>query len=269
MKQHSIKRPVTIAGIGLHTGKASKMTFKYAEAGSGINFIRTDLEGRPKVMASLENVSGTARGTNLGIVNTVEHVLSALYAMSVTNLNIEMDGPEPPAADGSSMGLVALIRSAGLVEQGPMKRTIRVKEPLVVFGKDSAITALPHNGLTVSFMINYPSDFIGSQFYRFENSEKGYEREIAPARTFGFLSELDELKSKGLALGASAKNAIVIGDKGYNTPLRFPDELVRHKILDLIGDISILNSDIRAHIICVRSGHELNIELAKKLKEVG
>lgn len=269
MNQHTIKKNVSLSGTGLHSGQKTTITFKPAEEGAGVNFIRTDQRNAPRVKAELKSVTGTERGTNLGIVNTVEHVLSALYALSITNVEVELDGPEPPAADGSSLVYFDLLRTAGLTRQKARDRVINLREPIMLADNDGAIVAMPHNRLVIGFMINYPFDFIGSQYYKFEFSENGYKKEIAPARTYGFIRELDALKAKGLAGGAGEDNAVIIGDEGYRNPLRFPDELVRHKILDVIGDLSILNAEIKANIVCVRTGHRMNMELARKFKEVG
>ena len=265
MLQHTIKKEITISGIGLHTGRNVNIRLKPAGADSGIVFIRTDLPGRPRIKANLNNVSSTVRGTNLGDINTVEHVLSALYALSITNLEIEISGQEPPALDGSSKQYCELIAKAGIAEQSLEVKCIELSGPLFAAEDGKSLIAVPSDRFKVSFMINYPSGFIGTQFYKSEINSGKYVKDIAPARTYGFIDELEALKKQGLALGASEENAVAIGRDGYLTKLRFKDELVRHKILDLIGDLSLLGADIKAHIIGIRSGHGLNIKLAKKL----
>jgi len=269
MLQHTIKKEIAITGIGLHTGRNVNIRFKPAGVNSGISFIRTDMPGHPRTKADLKNVSGTVRGTNLGGINTVEHVLSALFALSITNIEIEIDGPEPPALDGSSKQYCELIAKAGIANQSSEAKCIELSEPLFVAEDGKCLIAVPSDRFKVSFMINYPSGFIGTQFYKFELNSRKYVKDIAPARTYGFIDEIEALKKQGLALGANEKNAIAIAKDGYITQLRFKDELVRHKILDLIGDLSLLGAEIKAHIIGVRSGHGLNIKLAKKLEEVG
>jgi len=269
MNQNTVKNEIIISGIGLHSGKAVSLKIKPSSVGTGIVFIRIDLPGQPKIQARISNVTSTIRGTNLGEVNTVEHLLSALYAFNITNAEIELDSPEPPVLDGSSKAFCDLIRSAGTVCQGSALPCITVKKPIIIQDKDRSIIALPSNRFIISFMIDYCVCFIGCQYFRFSFYSKGYSKEIAPARTYGFMEELSMLKEKGLALGATRENAIVIDKDKYLTKLRFHDELVRHKILDLIGDLSLLNSQIKAHIICIRSGHDLNFALAKNLKEVG
>ncbi len=275
MLQHTIKKETSISGIGLHTGKAVQVKFKPAGADSGINFVRSDLAGRPMIKADIRNVSSTVRGTNLsafakasadrGGINTVEHILSALYALSVTNLEIELNGSEPPSLDGSSKPYCDLIIEAGIAAQGYQTGCIEVKEPVFAAEEGKCLIAVPSDRFEVSFMINYPMDFIGTQFYKFEFSGRDYVNEIAPARTYGFMDEIKTLNRRGLALGADPENAVAIGKDGYLTKLRFRDELVRHKILDLIGDLSLLGTRIKGHIIGIKSGHDLNIKLVKKL----
>jgi UDP-3-O-[3-hydroxymyristoyl] N-acetylglucosamine deacetylase len=265
MKQHTLKRETSISGIGLHTGKEVTIRIKPAGANAGITFIRADRKGKPRIKAELDNVTSTVRGTNLGGIFTVEHLLSALYSTSVNNAEIEITGSEPPALDGSSLGFCRLIKKAGIAAQRADMRRINLTGPISVGEEGKCIIAVPSDRFIISFMLNYPSDFIGSQFYRFQFGPKDYLKDIAPARTYGFLSEVSGLKRSGLAKGASRENAVVIGVDRYLTKLRFKDELVRHKILDLIGDLSLLGADIKAHIICIRSGHDLNIKLAKKI----
>ncbi|MFH1710414.1 MAG: UDP-3-O-acyl-N-acetylglucosamine deacetylase [bacterium] len=269
MLQHTIRKETSISGIGLHTGKKVHVKFSPAKVNSGIVFIRTDLPGHPGIKADLSNISSTARGTNLAGIHTIEHILSALYALSVTNLEVRLDGPEPPALDGSSKPYCDLVIKAGIADQGSKIKCIKVTNPVFAMEDGKCLIALPSDRFTVSFMINYPIDFIGTQFHKFELNSRKYVSEIAPARTYGFVDEVEALKKRGLAFGATTKNAVAIGKNGWLTKLRFTDELVRHKILDLIGDLSLLQVDIKAHVIGIKSGHDLNIKFAKKLEEVG
>jgi len=278
LKQKTIKRGISISGIGLHTGKTVRIKFIPAKVDSGINFIRTDLQSRPRIKADIRNVSSTVRGTNLAQhrsadnegVSTVEHVLSALFALSITNLDIELDGPEPPSLDGSSKQYCEMMLKAGIAPQGSRMKCVNITRPVIEMSGDKCVVALPSDRFTVGFMINYPLDLIGTQFYILDLNAPRYIKEIAPARTYGFMNELETLKKQGLALGASADNSVAIGSDCYLTELRFKDELVRHKVLDLIGDLSLLGAQINAQIISIRSGHDLNIRFAKKLlKEVG
>jgi UDP-3-O-[3-hydroxymyristoyl] N-acetylglucosamine deacetylase len=265
MLQHTIRKEISVSGIGLHTGKNVNIRLKPAGADHGIVFIRTDLPGRPMTKANLNNMSSTVRGTNLGNISTIEHILSALYALSITNLYVEIDGPEPPALDGSTKQYIELIAKAGITDQASEVKCITVNEPVFIAEDGKCLIAVPSDRFTVSFMINYPLGFIGTQFYKFEFSSRKYVKDIAPARTYGFIDELEALKNQGLALGASEENAVAISRDGYLTKLRFKDEMVRHKILDLIGDLSLLGAEIKAHVIGIRSGHGLNIKFAKKL----
>jgi UDP-3-O-acyl N-acetylglucosamine deacetylase len=265
LKQHTISKETSISGIGLHTGKAVQINFKPAGVDAGITFVRSDLPGRPRIKADITNVSGAVRGTNLGDVHTVEHVLSALYALSITNVEIELNGAEPPSLDGSSKPYCDLIIKAGIADQKTEAECIEVKEVIFLAEEGKSLIAVPSDRFEVSYMINYPMDFIGTQLYKFRFSDRGYVKEIAPARTYGFIDEVEALKGRGLAMGANPENAVAIGKDGYRTELRFRDELVRHKILDLIGDLSLTGARIKAHIIGIRSGHALNIKFAGKL----
>jgi UDP-3-O-[3-hydroxymyristoyl] N-acetylglucosamine deacetylase len=267
--QSSVKNETIVSGIGLHSGKKATLKFKPAHENTGIVFVRTDLPGKPRITANLKNISGTDRGTNLGDVQTVEHVLSALYAHSISNIEVELDASEPPATDGSAKIFYEALKSAGKIRQKGERRSIKIASPIVLREGDKCLMAIPGDRFTVSFMINYPVSFIGDQYKRFEFGRDDYAKEIAPARTYGFMSELKALKEQGLALGASEENAVAIGDTSYLTPLRFHDELVRHKILDLIGDFSLLQCEIHAHVISIRGGHAMNIKMARIFKEVG
>ena len=249
----------------MHTGKNVNIKLKPAGVDSGVAFIRTDLPGRPMTKANLSNILSTVRGTNIGGIHTIEHILSALYALSITNLYVEIDGPEPPALDGSSKQYIELVARAGIIDQASEVKCIKVNEPVFVAEDGKCLIAVPSDRFRVSFMINYPLGFIGTQFYKFELNSREYIKDIASARTYGFIDEVETLKKQGLALGASEENAVAISRDGYLTKLRFKDELVRHKILDLIGDLSLLGAEIKAHIIGIRSGHGLNIKFAKKL----
>jgi len=244
-----------------------------AAENTGIIFIRADIKGRPKIKASLENVKSTSRGTNLSnggaAVCTVEHILSALYALSITNLEIELDSEELPALDGSSKPYCDLLISSGVARQKQNTKTIEIKEPVIAMDGGKCIIGLPSNRFAAGFMINYPVNFIGTQFFGIDISPEGYLKDIAQARTYGFIDELETLKNKGLAAGATKDNAVAIGKEGYLSELRYGDELVRHKVLDMIGDISLAGAQIKGRIIGIRAGHELNIKFAKMLKEVG
>lgn len=267
--QTTLVKSVEYTGIGLHSGKDVSITLNPAAAGSGIVFIRTDLPGRPSVEAKITRVTNTLRATTLengeAKVFTVEHLLSALSAMGVDNCLIEMNAAEPPVADGSALPYVRLIEQAGIIE---LKNTVRqvftVKKALSIRRSDKFITILPYDGLRITFTSINPHPLLGVQFGDYEIDRDTYLREIAPARTIGFMHEVDALKAQGLALGGSLENVVVYDQDKVLTPLRFTDELVRHKILDIIGDLS-LTGWVRGHVIAVKSSHALNTALAKKI----
>lgn len=271
-RQLTIARPVTCSGVGLHTGNECRMTFVPAEANTGLRFVRVDLEGHPEIAVDPDHVIGVERGTSIGVdgnkVHTIEHVLAALAVRGIDNLRIELDSSEPPVGDGSSLPFWEALQEAGIVELGPPRRRYRVEEPIFYEDGDVEITLLPSDRLQVSFTIDFDHPLVNHQFESFEITPETFEREIAPARTFGFLHEIEQLKSAGLIRGGNLRNAIVIGDdKILNEErLRFPTELVRHKILDLLGDLKVLNIDIEAHIVAHRSGHRTHLALVQLLK---
>ncbi|MPL68933.1 UDP-3-O-acyl-N-acetylglucosamine deacetylase [bioreactor metagenome] len=266
--QTTIAKAVSYTGIGLHSGQDVAITIKPAPIDSGVVFVRVDLPGAPEVKADTANVTAAMRATTLesgpAKVFTVEHLLAALRAMAVDNCLVEIDSVEPPVADGSGLPFVELIQSAGIVKQDALRRIVRVEEALAVRCGDKFITILPYDGLRITFTSVNPHPLLGVQFGDYEVTSEVFVKEIAPARTIGFMHEIEALQAKGLALGGSLENAIVYDDTTVLTPLRFEDELVRHKILDIIGDIA-LAGHVHGHIIAVKSGHALNTELAKKL----
>jgi len=271
-RQMTIARPVTYSGVGLHSGNQCHMTFLPAAANTGIRFVRTDLEGHPQIAVDPDHVVGVERGTTIGVngteVQTIEHVLAAIAARGIDNLIIELDAGEPPVADGSSLPFWKALEDAGTTELDAPRRTYRVEEPIFFEEGDVEITLLPSDRLQVSFSIDFDHPLVRHQFESFEITPETFEREIAPARTFGFLHEIEQLKAAGLIRGGNLRNAIVIGDdKILNEDhLRFPTELVRHKILDLLGDLKVLNVDLKAHIIAHRSGHRTHLQLVRILK---
>lgn len=273
MKQRTLRRDATLEGIGLHTGAKVRMTLRPAEADSGVRFRRTDLPGAPVIPARVEHVVQTDRCTTIGgdgaRVHTIEHVMSALRGLEIDNVLIDIDGPEVPIPDGSAAEFVRLLDGAGVVEQEAARRVLAVDRPLWVRSGSKLAVALPYDGFKVSFTFtndkSHPT--LGDLFGEFELAPDGYRREIASARTIGWLSEVEALKERGLALGATMDVAVVLGETEVLTPLRFPNEPVRHKILDAIGDL-YLAGFIHGHIVMIRSGHELNHKLALTLKEI-
>ncbi len=271
-RQRTIARPVTYSGVGLHTGNQCHMTFVPAEANSGIRFVRVDLEDQPEIRVDPDHVIGVERGTSIGVdgtkIHTIEHVLAAVAVRGIDNLRIELDAAEPPVGDGSSLPFWKALEEAGIEELDAPRRSYVVEEPIFYQDGDVEIVLLPSDRLQVTFSIDFDHPLVGHQFESFEITPETFESEIAPARTFGFLHEIEQLKAAGLIRGGNLRNAIVIGeDKILNEErLRFPTELVRHKILDLLGDLKVLNVDIQAHIIARRSGHRTHLALVQILK---
>lgn len=266
--QTTIGRAVTYTGIGLHSGQNVTLTLNPAPAGTGIVFARTDLPGTPRVAAAAGNVTAAMRATTLEAgpakVFTVEHLLAAFSAMNIDNCLVEIDSVEPPVGDGSSMPFVALLQQAGCVCQTAERKVLAVKTAQAVHNADKFIAILPYDGLRITFTSINPHPLLGVQFGDYEITPESFVREIAPARTIGFMHEVEALQAQGLALGGSLENAVVYDDTTVLTPLRFGDELVRHKILDVIGDIALAGC-IRGHIIAVKSGHAMNTALARKI----
>ncbi|MFH1362389.1 MAG: UDP-3-O-acyl-N-acetylglucosamine deacetylase [bacterium] len=259
MRQQSIEKSFTLQGIGLHSGKPCKVVVSPAKESSGIV-----LNNAPAIAAQ---VGKTNRGTTVAGVAVTEHFLAAAYGLAIDNLMVQVEGGEFPALDGSALAYVQALQKAKIIEQASEKKVLKVKSPLKVNEGERALEALPYNGFKVCFMVDFPG--IGEQKLEFDLEKNDFAAEIAPARTVGYLKEREALKSQGLGLGASLENALVIGDKGYLNKPRFKDEIVRHKILDLIGDLALLGRPIKAEIRARKSGHRLNIELARRILDNG
>ena len=269
--QQTLKESFVFEGIGLHSGKPVKIKFLPAEPDTGVVFVRSDLAEKTKIIALADQVTSTQRATTLGNgtnkVFTVEHILAALYLMGIDNCQIEMNSPEPPAADGSSKIYCELILKAGILPQDTLLRYLIVEKSCQVYDQKRYITIQPYEGYRISFISENSHPELGTQFYDIELDDENGIAEIAPARTIGFVEELEILKANNLALGGSLENALVYDkDKSLNEP-RFPDELVRHKILDVIGDLALCGFRIKGHVIASQSAHSLNAELAKQLQE--
>jgi len=270
MKQRSILREVSITGKSLHTGEDVNLTLKPAPVGHGIVFQRLDLLGKPEVRTSVDFVTDLVRSTTIADghakVHTVEHVLSALNGCGVDNVLIAMDASEPPILDGSSKHFVNLIQQAEPVEQDAERNYFELDEPISVTRGGSSIIALPHDGLRIT-CTSTDDRGIHTQHLSLDIDPETYIAQIAPARTFTIYEDIEELLKLGKIKGGSLDSAIVIkGDKILSKePLRFKDEFVRHKMLDIIGDIVLLGMPIKAHFIAVRPGHALNAELSKAL----
>ncbi|MCR5404438.1 MAG: UDP-3-O-acyl-N-acetylglucosamine deacetylase [Butyrivibrio sp.] len=270
MQQITLAEPVSFKGIGLHSGREVTMSIKPAPVDTGIVFVRTDLEGCPGIRATADNVTSTLRATTLeehgAKVFTVEHVMSALNAYDVDNCFVEMDGEEPPVAGGSAETFFSMLKKAGQREQDAPRIELVVDKVYRVDDDEHKrfIMAVPYDGLRISFTSVNPHPLIGIQYGAFVVSHEVYEKEIAPARTIAYEKEVQALREMGLGLGGTMENVIVYNDEGWLNQLIFKDELVRHKILDVIGDLRLAGI-VRGHIIASASGHSLNTALAKKL----
>jgi UDP-3-O-[3-hydroxymyristoyl] N-acetylglucosamine deacetylase len=270
MKQRTIKRPVEAIGIGLHKGVPVKLRLEPMAEDSGIVFYRSDkgvtIPLKPDYV--VDTKMATVIGNDGVVVSTIEHLMSAVYAFGIDNLRIVVDNDEVPIMDGSAISFVMMIEEAGIKELDAPKKFIRItKEVKIQDGAKFAVLK-PNEKISFDFEINFDHPVIGNQKYHFNFSTKNYIEEIARARTFGFLKEVQYLRSIGLALGGSLENAIVLDDKKIlNDSLRFEDEFVRHKILDAIGDMSLLGSNFIGSYEAFASGHHLNHLLTKKLVE--
>lgn len=271
-KQKTLKKEVSFSGIGIHTGVQVLMRFIPAKESTGIVFKRTDLENQPLIPATVEYVLDTSRSTTIGIgnvkVHTVEHVLSALRAYEIDNLCIEVSNIEPPVGNGSSDVFVEMIEDAGIIEQNAEIPIVKLQRPVHYSDGDIHLVALPYDGYRISYTLNYPNcNLLKAQYHSIMVTESNFKKELAPCRTFSLEKEVAWLMDKGLIKGASLDNAVVIKDDAVlsKNGLFFPDEMVRHKILDMIGDLSLVGFNFHAHIIALKSGHGTNFELAKKL----
>jgi len=275
--QTTIASEVSLSGTGLHGGLETTLVFKPAEPNTGVRFTRTDLEGCPEIEVNASNAVEAADNSRRTVlrrgdveISTVEHVLAAVRGLGLDNVRIEIDSPEAPEPDGSSAPFVEVLRKAGRVRQDAPRKYIEIKKPVTVSEGGVDLVALPHQGLRITYTLDYDHPMIGVQHASFDIScEETFEREIAPARTFALLKEVEILRGRGLIKGGSLENSVVIGDdKILNEgPLRFPDEFVRHKILDLMGDLSLLGRPVKGHIISVKSGHATNIRMVKMIDE--
>lgn len=267
--QTTLARAVRYTDIGLHSGKPVSLELKPAPADSGIVFFRSDLPGKPSVRANAKQVTSTMRATTLedgaAKVFTVEHLMAALYVLGVDNCAVEMSAAEAPVGDGSSLPFVRLIEEAGIVELPAPRKPLQLSGPVEVADNGRFIKVIPYEGLKVTFTSTNPHPMLGIQHAEYEITPEVFVREIAPARTIGFMHEVEALKSQGLGLGGSFDNTLVYDAETNLNPLRFPDELVRHKILDVLGDLALLGIPLRGHVIAVQSGHALNTALAAKL----
>jgi UDP-3-O-[3-hydroxymyristoyl] N-acetylglucosamine deacetylase len=273
-KQKTLKKSVSLEGIGLFTGQQTAIELCPVNENSGITFQRVDLTDQPLIPASLESVKGTSRCTLIGnnkvTIQTVEHLLSALGAYQIDNLLIKVKGPEIPAIDGSSDGFVELIEKAGVAPINSNKEIHSIKSPFFWSEKEVYIIALPADEYRISYTLHYPhSSFLRAQYFSCPITSQKYKKEIAPSRTFSLYEEIEPLLQKSLIKGGGLNNAVIIKEEKIMNPegVRFPEEMARHKVLDLIGDLSLIGIPFLAHIVAIRSGHYSNISFAKKFLE--
>ena len=274
MKRKTLKNEISYEGVGLHKGENIKLTMIPQEKG-GIIFKRADLkDGENRIELSPKNCFDLTRGTNIrnefgAAIHTIEHFLSAVAVYEITDLLVEIDGNELPIIDGSALGFIELIETVGLKELETEIEPVIIKEPIAVTMGDKHVIALPYDGYKITYGIKFEHTFLKSQLAEYEIDIETFKKEIAPARTFGFDYEIEYLKANNLALGGTLDNAIVVTKDGVLNPsgLRFEDEFVRHKILDIIGDLKVINRPIKGHIIAIKAGHMINSELAKKLEK--
>ncbi len=268
--QQTIKQPITCSGIGLHTGAQVQMTFKPAGIGSGIVFKRIDLAHHPLLKVQAGNIGDTSYATTLGrgadSIKTIEHVLAALQGLGITNALIDIDGSEAPILDGSAACFVDLLLDAGIETQGAATTILQIRRPLEVRHKDSIISIEPYNGFKMTYTIDFPNPLIGTQTRTFTFSPLRFMEEIAHARTFCMYEEIEYLWKMGLSKGGSLDNAVVFAqDRLLNNALRYPDEPVRHKILDLIGDLVFLGHPLSGHLKVYKGGHVLHTKLVRAI----
>ena len=267
--QHTIGKEVSYAGIGLHSGKEVVMTIKPAPVNTGIIFVRTDLEGRPQIKACPENVSSTIKATTLSAngaeVFTVEHLMAALSMMAVDNIYIEMSSPEPPVTDGSAKVFCQLLEEAGLEAQDAERKVYALDKTFSVYDGDRYILIGPYDGYRISFTSINPHPLLGTQYFDILLDKESFKKEIMAARTVAFTHELEMLRKLGLGLGGSLENCVVFDTDKVLSVQRFDDELIRHKILDCIGDLYLLGP-IKAHVVAVKTGHAFNANLAKQIQ---
>lgn len=272
--QKTLRRSIEVSGIGIFTGEQVSVKICPSLVDSGLVFQRVDLVGAPEIPARLDYVQESSRCTRVGLndvsIVMVEHLLSALYAYGIDNAKIEVTGPEIPGSDGSAKLFVDLIEQAGVEIQGKPQRCVSIPQPLFWSRGDIHLVALPSSDFKLSYTMHYPkSPLIKSQYYSFSLNPDRYREEIASCRTFSLYEEILPFLEKGLIKGGGLENALVIqGDKILNPEgARFPDEMVRHKILDLIGDLSLIGARLCAHVIAICSGHSANVAFAKILSE--
>lgn len=267
-RQFTLQEAVCLEGIGVHSGQHSRVTVEPAEEETGILF---EVNGEC-IPALAEYVVNTDRCTTLGLngvrVMTVEHLLSALAGLGVDNARVKVEGVEVPVLDGSARPWAERFRKAGLREQGAPRHRVPLTRPVSIMTGDRGIWAIPHPERLLVTIVHYEHPMVGTQVAWFDLDKLDYLEEVAPARTFGFWEEVEALLARGKALGGSIDNAVVIFRDHYSSPLRFPDEVVRHKVLDFIGDLSLVGAQVEAMIVAVKPSHALNTAFALALRQI-
>ena len=272
-KQRTIKKSVSLKGKGIHTAVEAEIIFSPASVDSGINFLRTDLPQRTLVKANVSNILNVKRSprrTSIGVgnveIHTIEHLMAALSGLGIDNILIEINNSEVPGLDGSALGFVKILKSAGICEQDVPRKFISVKEPIIIQEEDNFIAIKPDATFRISYTLHYENKFLNTEYLDLDINQGVFESQIAPARTFCLEEEVGILKNMGLGKGADYNNTLVVSKNGVvNNKVRFEDEFIRHKISDLIGDLYLLGRPIKGHIIAVKSGHPLNMNLIKKI----
>lgn len=269
VQRKTINTNVSITGIGLHSGIYTKVELRPVPAGQGLTFVRADLDGLriPAVQASTTALDhATTVGRDDVSVGTVEHLLSAIMACGVTDVDIHIDGPEVPIVDGSALPFMHLIDAAGVRELPAQIPVLRITEPIEITEGDKSIRIAPSNRLVLKYKIDFDHPAIGRESFHFDFEHDNFLRKIAPARTFGFMRDVEKLRAAGLARGGSVENCVVLDDRGVvSGPLRFKDEFVRHKILDLLGDLALIGRPIVGEITAHRAGHAMHSRFVEKI----
>jgi len=274
MKQRTIKSPITLSGIGLHTGQAVRMTIKPALENEGISFVRVDMPGKQQVKVTATNAVMDEKVTRCTVIEcqgvriyTIEHLMAALNGLGIDNVTIELDAEEVPGLDGSSLEFVKALEKAGTAEQQADKNIFAIQEPIIVANKYSTIVIVPHEGLNISYTLDYDHALLRSQFFSQSVDSASFSKELAGARTFCLESEVGEIKAHGMARGANYQNTLVMSSQGpIENTLRFPDECARHKVLDIVGDLYMLGYPVKGAVYATKSGHALNRLLVKKIE---
>ena len=273
--QNTIAKQVSLSGTGIHTGNKANVIFKPAEVDSGVTFIRTDIPGSPRIKANVQSLlleqkfsRRSSIGNDQAEVQTVEHLMAVLSSLGIDNIDVQIDNNEVPGLDGSAINFLEALEKAGISQQESQRYTFSVKEPIFIQEGSSSIAIVPAKEFKVSYTLNYDHPLLAAQFLELSVNAESFKTALASARTFCLESEASELQNQGLGLGANYENTLVVGRNGViKNKLRFQDEFVRHKILDLIGDLYLAGGPINGHVIALKSGHSLNLKVAQKIYE--